>query len=136
MVKVNKNKRLILLLVLILSILLLLIGILGGCGKKNLPDGIESKTFLKDMDKLYDIVLKSESERKYYKEDIDKILDKMNEQKYQEKLNDYEIYIYALAKETLPKVESDLTTGEKMIQGYTFDEVESIAKMLGYEVCR
>ena len=124
--KAKVNRRLILLLILVL-----IIGILVGCEEK-LPEGIESKVFLKDMNKLYGLVDKSVADRDYYKDDVDKLIGKMDEEKYLKKLNEYEKSILKLTKETLIKVESDLTTGKKMIQSYTFDEIEAIWKMLDY----
>lgn len=118
------NRRLILLIIVVLTM-----AISVGCSK-NLPEGIESKAFLKDMNNLYDVVDKSIANREYYKEDVDEIIKKMDDNKYLTKLNDYEIAIYELSKETLIKVQNDLTTGKKMIQSHTFDEVELIGEML------
>ena len=123
MVKVNK--KLILMLVLVL-----IVGVLSGCTNSDLPEGIENKTFLKDMNKLYVLADKSIADREYYKDDINKKIEKMDEVKYLEKLNDYEKSIYELTKEILIKVENDLTTGKKMIQSYTFEEIELIGEML------
>ena len=119
------NKKLILMLVLVL-----IVGVLSGCTNSDLPEGIENKTFLKDMNKLYVLADKSIADREYYKDDINKEIEKMDEVKYLEKLNDYEKSIYELTKETLIKVENDLTTGKKMIQSYTFEEIELIGGML------
>lgn len=122
MIKVSK--KLILLLVLALTM-----GVLSGCSG-GLPEGIESKTFLKDMNKIYDLSIISMSEQTYYKDDINKILDGMNGEKYKEKLNDYELIIFELLLEVLIKVEEDLTTGKKMIQSTTLDEIKLIKEML------
>ena len=122
MIKVNK--KLILLLVLALTM-----GVLSGCSG-GLPEGIESKTFLKDMNKIYDLSIISMSEQTYYKDDINKILDGMNGEKYKEKLNDYELIMFELLLEVLIKVEEDLTTGKKMIQSTTLDEIKLIKEML------
>lgn len=119
------NKKLILMLILVLTM-----GILSGCTNSNLPEGIENKTFLKDMNKLYILADKSIADREYYKDDINKEIEKMDEVKYLKKLNDYEKSLYELIKETLIKVENDLTTGKKMIQSYTFEEIELIGGML------
>lgn len=119
------NKKLILMLILVLTM-----GILSGCTNSNLPEGIENKTFLKDMNKLYILADKSIADREYYKDDINKEIEKMDEVKYLKKLNDYEKSLYELIKETLIKVENDLTTSKKMIQSYTFEEIELIGGML------
>lgn len=118
MIKINKK-------VILMIILVLMVGILGGCSEE-LPEGIESNKFVKDVNEVYDFVLKSMSQEQYYKDDIDKILDKMKKEEYQEKLNDYELSIYELLSEVLVDVENDLTTGEQVIKGDTHDAIMSI----------
>ncbi len=124
MLKVNKRLNLIL-------IAALIMGVLAGCGGGSLPSGVENKSFIKDMDKLYDLTLKSMSEQKYYENDINKILDKMSTSKYTNKLNPYEASMLELSKDILVRVKEDLTTGERIIQSETLEEVTAIMETMG-----
>lgn len=119
MIKVNK--RLILMIIFVLTM-----SILVGCSNAELPEGIENKEFLKNLDKIYELSLKSMSEKKYYKNEINEILKNMN----QEKLNDYESTLLDKLEDILVKVESDLTTGDKTIQSSTFDEMQIFGEIL------
>lgn len=117
------NKRYFILVLLVLLIL----GLLSGCGS-NLPEGFENKKFLKDLDKISDLALKSMSEQKYYEDEINDRLDDMIE--YKEDLNDYEILILDSLIESLKKVKKDLTTGEKVVQSTTFEKIKTIREMI------
>lgn len=80
---------------------------LSGCGEK-LPDGFENKTFLNDLDKIYHLMLQSMSNRIYDKDDINNILDKMNNEEYKNKLNNYELLFLDTLNEVAKKLEYDL----------------------------
>ncbi len=98
-----KHKRIAFSIILMLCVSI----ILGGCGEK-LPDGFENKTFLKDLDKIYHLMLQSMSNRIYDKDGINNILDRMNSEKYKNKLNNYELLFLDTLNEVAKKLEYDL----------------------------
>ena len=114
------NKKLILMLILVL-----IVGVLGGCDD-NLPDGIESKRFNKDMDSLLMVVVKSLSTKTYKEKDISKIIDKMNEKDYMDNLNNYEISIINTINDILPDIKKELSTGNHTIKSQTYERIKWI----------
>ena len=119
------NKK-ILLLVLILCISIVFMG----CKPNDLPDEIENKTFFKDLNKAYELLLDSMADNTYYEEDINKIFDKMNKKDYRNKLNDYELLILETLNGSLDGIKEDLTTGEKTIQSATMKDIDWIIDMM------
>lgn len=119
------NKRLILLLILVL-----IMGILVGCSNNKLPEGIENKTFFKDLNKGYELLLDSMANNTYYEDDINKLFEKMNETKYKEKLNVYEISIIESLNSNLDSIKKDLTTGKKVIQSTTLKDIEWVFEIM------
>ena len=119
------NRRLILLLILVL-----IMGISVGCSSNKLPEGIESKTFFKDLNKGYELLLDSMANNTYYEDDINKLFEKMNEVKYKEKLNIYEISIIESLNSNLDSIKKDLTTGKKVIQSTTLKDIEWVFEIM------
>lgn len=116
------NKKMILTLVLILCMSI----VFTGCQGKDLPEGIESKTFFKDLNKAYELLADSMADNTYYEEDISKIFDKMNKIEYKSKLNDYELLILESLNGSLDGIKKDLTTGERVIQSVTIKDIDWI----------
>lgn len=119
------NRRLILLLILVLAM-----SVLGGCSNDKLPNGIESKKFFKDLNKGYELLLDSMANNTYYEDDINKLFGKMNETKYKEKLNVYEISIIESLNSNLDSIKKDLTTGKKVIQNTTLKDIEWVFEIM------
>lgn len=123
MIKINKK------LILLLVLMLVMSG-LGGCSSNKLPEGIESKTFFKDLNKGYELLLDSMANNTYYEDDINKLFEKMNEVKYKEKLNVYEISIIESLNSNLDSIKKDLTTGKKVIQSTTLKDIEWVFEIM------
>ncbi len=120
------NIRKVIVLTLLICVVLL---ILSGCGEK-LPDGIENKTFFKDLSKAYGLIVRSMSDQTYYEDEINDIFSKMNKESYKIKLNDYELLILETLSNSLPDVKKDLTTGDRIIQSATTNEFKWILDMM------
>lgn len=118
------NKKLVLL-IFVLCVSLLL----TGCSEE-LPEGIESRTFFNDLDRACELLLISMADNTYYEEEIGKIFGKMNEEKYKEKLNDYELLILETLNSNLNDIERDLTTGDRIITSITFEKIEWILDIM------
>jgi len=100
------------------------------CQSNKLPDGIESKTFFKDLNKAYELLADSMADNTYYEEDISKIFDKMNKIEYKSKLNDYELLILESLNGSLDGIKKDLTTGERIIQSSTIKDIDWIFEVM------
>lgn len=120
------NKKIILMLILVLCMSIVFVG----CGSKELPDGIESKVFFKDLNTAYESLLDSMADKTYYEDDINKIFDKMNKIEYKNKLNDYELLILESLTNSLDDLKEDLTTGKKTIQSVTTKDIDWIFEMM------
>lgn len=114
------NKR-IFLLVLILCMSV----IFTGC-KDNTSniEGVTTKKFQKDLNSLAKIIAKSASEQEYNEKEINEIVEKMNETSYKNKLTSQELVLLENLNESLKDLKIDLTTGEKIMDGYTFDNMK------------
>lgn len=66
----------------------------------------------------------------YYEDDINKLFEKMNEAKYKEKLNVYEISIIESLNSNLDSIKKDLTTGKKVIQNTTLKDIEWVFEIM------
>ena len=113
------NKRLILLLVLVLAI-----GTLSGCGNKKIElEGVTSSKLTKDLTKLRYLILESLSEKEYKEEGIEKVLSKINDDSYQEKLNILEVQIIKDTNEDMKDLKKELTSGDRIITSATHEKI-------------
>ncbi|WP_313757194.1 hypothetical protein [Tissierella sp.] len=116
-----KNNRILLLLL----ILALALGISNGCVGNNKVqfEGVENKKLTKDLIELRDLIISSIKHKKYMEDDIDKILEKISDKKYQEKLNDIEIQLINNINNVKEHLKYDLTNGEKIITSSTYEKI-------------
>lgn len=97
--------------------------ILTACGNRKVKfEGVTTKRFEKDLNKLRTLTLMSMREKKY-DTNIDDIIEKMNSIDYTKKLTTQEVIILANLNKSIDDFKKDLSTGKKLISSYTFDDL-------------
>lgn len=115
--------------IVLMSFLILIMStILIGCSA-NLPEGIENKGFYKDLGKSNTLLVKSFSDKTYYKDEINDIFNKMNKDDYKKSLNEYELLILETLNYNLEDIETELTTGNRTLSSLTHDNIEWILNL-------
>lgn len=115
----KKGKRVFIVLLIIAMVAMLFVGCNSNPVKFN---GVNSKKFTKDLTSLRSVMLDSLKSQKYKEDDIDKILDKMNAEKYTKKLSDKEKSLLQKINVSKSDLKSDLKdTG--MISDRTYNDM-------------
>lgn len=119
------NKRL-LLITLVLCIAVLIVG----CRPKIEFEGVENRRFHRDLVKLRAAIIESMKEDKYKKDEIEKILSKMNNNNYKKKLNATELALLESLNEVEDDLERDIGDGDDIIDGKLLDKVNWLLQLV------
>lgn len=119
------NKRL-LLTTLVLCIAVLIVG----CRPKIEFEGVENRRFHRDLVKLRAAIIESMKEDKYKKDEIEKILSKMNNNNYKKKLNATELALLESLNEVEDDLERDIGDGDDIIDGKLLDKVNWLLQLV------
>ena len=117
----KKVSRSVFLLVLTLCMVVMLVGCSSNISE---IEGVTTKRFQKDLNKLANVIAKSASEQQYNEKEINKIVDKMNTPSYKNKLTSQELILLESVNESLKDLKVDLTTGEQIMNSYTFNSMK------------
>ena len=114
------NKKMILMLILVLCVSI----VFTGCGNAKVTfEGIGSKKLTKDLTQLRSLVIDSIKDKEYKEDEINEILSKINDKKYQEKLNTTEILLINHINEFKEDIRYDLSNGNKLLTSTTYEEI-------------
>lgn len=114
-----KNQRIFI----VLLAIIMVTTFLTGCNANSVKfEGVNSKKFTKDLTSLRGVVLDSLKSQEYKEDDVDKILDKMNTEKYTKKLSDKEQLLLQKINVSKSDLKNDLNdTG--MISDRTYSDM-------------
>lgn len=114
-------------------VLILCVSMIVGCSKK-LPEGIESRTFFNDLEKICNLIIDSWDDGKYNKDDIEEVANEMDKISYRLRLNEYELAILDSVINNLGNIEYDLKDGEGILDCETFDKMQLMLEVVGREL--
>lgn len=114
------NKKIILMLILVLCVSI----VFTGCGNAKVTfEGIESKKLTKDLTQLRSLVIDSIKDKEYKEDEINEILSKINDKKYQEKLNVTEILLINNINGCKEDIKYDLNNGNRLLTNATYEKI-------------
>lgn len=108
----------------LLVLVVLIASISIGCSSNKIEfEGVENKKLTKDLIRLRSLIIDSIKEKKYKEDEIKAMLDKINDKKYQEKLNATEILLINHINDIKEDIKYDLSNGNKLLTSTTYEEI-------------
>lgn len=116
--------------IILLLTFVLIISILSGCKKEELPNGIENKAFFKDLEDFHSAIVQSMRNNTYYEEEIEAAREKINNAKYIDELNMYELSLLLGVNSDLSEFKEDVERGTGVINSTSIKEIEEMINIM------